>query len=461
MGVLSRLTIRMRITGGSLLIAILISIPAGLIIYTQVQHIVSASQSTLLRNIEAPYLTALAESGSEEVDPPGPNQLVAVLDGKDIRRVDTLPTALSQRLPTLLTHAGETRTVTEGGSSYVVRVSDVESQGAVWHVVTASPADAEASVLAQVAVLIIATMASLNLAFGAASWFISTAALSPVSRLRRSARALVGDPTDELLPVGPAQDEISALARTLNELIGQLRASAERERQIVSDASHEFRTPLAIMQTQLELAQAESSSLGQMQSDVAAVQRTLARLSSLAMSMLELSRIDAQTQSGLASGTQLNTELADAADRGRQRVGGREIRVEFVGGLDPAVTVGINEADFGRVCDNLVNNALAAMDDTGLVELALRTDGNRALLTVRDNAGGMSPEFAASAFDRFSRADHARTGGGAGLGLSIVAGVAALAGGSVELDNRPGDGVAVIVAFPLAPDKEMGRPDSL
>ena len=77
---LSRLTIRTRITGGSLLIAILISIVAGILIYSQVQRIVNDGQVAVLENIEAPYLTALREAGSDEVDPPGPSQLVAVVD---------------------------------------------------------------------------------------------------------------------------------------------------------------------------------------------------------------------------------------------------------------------------------------------------------------------------------------------------------------------------------------------
>ncbi len=450
MNPLSRLTIRARITGGSLLIAILISIVAGIIIFTQVQRIVSDAQVRVLENVEGPYLTALNTSGTDDFDPPGPDQLVAVVAPDGVVHVNTLPTVLADQLDTLLLVPDKTRPVDVGAESFLVRVTTVDTSAGVWSVVTANRDDLEAAVLNQVAFLLIASIAGINIAFGAASWFIGTAALSPVGRLRRSAAQLVTTPGDELLPVGAAQDEISDLARTLNELITELRASADRERQIVSDASHEFRTPLAIIQTRLELAQKQATSLEQMRDDVAAAQRTLGRLSALATSMLELSRIDAQANPGSSTTEQLASELADAADRGRLRVGSRDIRIEYSSvESSPSRSVAVSEADFGRVCDNLVNNALAAMGDRGHIELTLTVDETTARLRVSDDAGGMDDAFVAQAFDRFSRADDARTGGGAGLGLSIVAGIVSLASGSVHLQNDPGVGLSVVADFPL------------
>lgn len=447
---LSRLTIRARITGGSLIIAILISIAAGIVIFTQVQRIVYNGQVRVLENVEGPYLTALTADGTDEVDPPGADQLVAVVSPDAGVQVNTLPDSLTAQLDTLTDRPDATRNVFAGSVTFLVRVTSVETDNGVWKVVTANRVDVETSVLNQVAFLLIASIAGINIAFGAATWFIGTAALRPVDRLRRSAATLVSTPGDEMLPVGPAQDEISELASTLNELISQLRTSAERERQIVSDASHEFRTPLAIIQTQLELAQRQADTLPKMQADVQAAQRTLARLSALATSMLELSRIDAQATPGSATVLELVNELSEAADRGRQRVGGRDIRIEYSSAPGDERTVAVSDADFARVCDNLVNNALAAMGETGLIELSLVARDRDVLLRVADTAGGMEEGFVPLAFDRFSRADHARTGGGAGLGLSIVAGIVSVSGGEIALDNRPGDGLTVDVYIPLA-----------
>jgi len=445
----SRLTIRTRITGGSLLIAILISIVAGILIYSQVRRIVNDGQVAVLENVEAPYITALGEGGGQEVDPPGPSQLVAVVDSAGATQIDTLPSELSARISQLAETSGTTNVPVAGGS-FLVRVTAVDTQDGQWHVISAVDDSLQASVLGQVTWLLIGSIAGINLAFGAASWLIGSAALSPVARLRRSAAELVEARSDELLPVGPANDEIAELARTLNELIAELRASAERERQIVSDASHEFRTPLAILTTQLELAQKEGLSQEQLRADVTAAQHTLVRLTALATSLLELSRLDAGAGSGSATVADLADEVADCADRGRQHVGGRDIRINYT--VDTAghngVMVGVAASDFSRACDNLIGNSLAAVTDEGAITIDLTADATGVHLSVADDAGGMDEAFVPHAFDRFSRGDYARTGGGAGLGLSIVQGIVSGSGGSASLDNRPGDGLTVELFFP-------------
>ncbi|MFF3026396.1 sensor histidine kinase [Microbacterium sp. NPDC057944] len=444
---LSRLTIRVRITGGSLLIAILISVVAGIIVYSQVARIVGEGQVRLLEGVEGQYVTAITTGDTEEMDLPGPGQFVAVIDPSGAVGVDTLPDGLSGRAEEFA--AGPDGHTTVG--SYVVRATTVTAGAGEWHVITAT--DSNAQVLNEVAALLIASIAVINIAFGAASWLIGSAALSPVSRLRRSAAALIAEPGADLLPVGPARDEIAELAETLNELVVQLRSSAERERQIVSDASHEFRTPLAIIQTRLELAQREATSLEDMRRDVAAAQQTVARLTSLATSLLELSRIDAQQTAGSASVDRLAEEMADAADRWRLRVADRAIRVDYADETArPTALVAVSVEDFGRLCDNLIGNAVNAIGREGAIELVLSDDGGGVVLSVSDDGGGMDAGFAPSALDRFARQSDARTRGGAGLGLSIVAGIAANASGRVSLVNTPGEGLRVDVHLALAHD---------
>ncbi|KJL43774.1 sensor histidine kinase [Microbacterium trichothecenolyticum] len=443
---LSRLSIRARITGGSLLIAILISIVAGIVIFAQVQRIVSDGQERLLEGIEGPYVTAIHSGDTEEMDLPGPGQFVAVVDPTGQVVLNTLPNGLADAVTTI---AGEPDGVRTIGEDYLVRSTSVTTADGLWHVITASMNDDE--VLREVALLLIGSLTVINLAFGAAAWLIGSAALAPVTRLRRSAEELVAAPGTDLLPVGPAKDEISELASTLNELIGDLRTSAERERQIVSDASHEFRTPLAIIQTRLELAQRQATSLADMKADVTAAQKTVARLSSLATSMLELSRIDSQAEPGRASIAELAAELADAADRGRHRAAGLGIRIDYTAEThdDDAIAF-VSEPDFGRVCDNLVGNALDAVGEEGTIEMRLVQEAGSIRLSVSDDGGGMDPAYVPHAFDRFSRESTARTRGGAGLGLSIVAGIASVSGGTATLDNVPGVGLRVDVAFPVA-----------
>jgi two-component system OmpR family sensor kinase len=261
----------------------------------------------------------------------------------------------------------------------------------------------------------------------------------------------VASGSTELLPVGSAQDEIARLAHTMNELITHLRASAARERQIVSDASHELRTPLAVLQTQLELAQAEDASLDQMRRDVSAAQNSVARLSGLATALLALSRIDAQVVRGSASVEALAGELADAVDRARATVGARAVDIDFEAEVtDPEARVSVAASDFGRVVDNLVSNARAAVGVRGHIEVRLEQDRGGVVLSVSDDGGGMDEEFLPHATERFARADTSRGGSGAGLGLAIVSGIVSVAGGTLEFRNRPGTGLTVLVALPSA-----------
>jgi signal transduction histidine kinase len=453
---LNRLGIRARITGGSLLIAILISIVAGVIIRNQVVHIVYDGELSVLRSIEAPYRSALTAEPTEDLDPPGADQYAAVVNPDGATKVDSLPRALRNQLPQLVHHDEGTRTVQAGSVSYLIRLSTVATPQGDWSIIAARNGSAQASVLNGVTWLLVVSLAIINLGFGAASWLIGTAALNPVNRLRRSAAELAGSPGDELLPVGPAGDEIAQLARTLNELIGDLRASADRERQIVSDASHELRTPLAILQTKLELAQSQATTLAQMRTDVASAQQTLQRMSALATALLELSRIDAQSARGSATVDELVTELADAADRGRLRVGPGEVVIDFTVDVDAEGQAGeravaVSTHDFGRVCDNLVTNALAARPDAGRIELALHPAPRGVLLAVTDEAGGMDEGFVPHAFDRFARdTERPMAPSGAGLGLAIVSGIASVAGGHVALLNTPGTGLRVEVELPFS-----------
>src|SRR5487761_2060715 len=243
---LNRLGIRARITGGSLLIAIAISAIAGIIIQNQVARIVYDGELSVLASIAAPYRQLLGTEPTQEPDAPGSGEDVAVVDPSGVAKVDTLPAALREKLPELLKSDTHTRTVTTDGVDYLVQNSFVVTPQGVWTIIAARNGDAQVTVLNSVTWLLVVTLAIINLGFGAASWFIGTAALNPVNRLRRSAEELAAAPGKELLPVGAADDEIAQLARTLNELIRELRASADRERQVVSDASHELRTPLAI-----------------------------------------------------------------------------------------------------------------------------------------------------------------------------------------------------------------------
>jgi len=307
-------------------------------------------------------------------------------------------------------------------------------------------------VLDDVAHLLIAVLVSAAVVFAVGSWFVAGAALRPVERMRRNAEDLAVAPRAGLLPEGSAPDELGALAHTLNDLLERTRASADRERQMVSDASHELRNPLAVLQAQLSLIDgADPAADAEIVDDA---RHTLTRLTRIADSLLQLSRIDAAAEPGRVPLGDAGRAVTEAVDRIRLRVSElepeREVDVEFDIDLDdPEREVRIGADDLGRVVDNLADNALAASADSDLkILVRLVQHGPVATLSVRDDAGGFAPDVADRAFEPFLRSASVSYSGG-GLGLAIVARLASRAGGSARVDNRPGEGATVVVDLPV------------
>lgn len=293
-------------------------------------------------------------------------------------------------------------------------------------------------------------LAALTVLFGAASWFLVSAALRPVERLRRSAEALSESTSNDTLPVGPAQDEVQELARTLNTLIQSLRAATDRERQMVSDASHELRTPLAILQAQLELIRTGDRST--LDADISAAERAVHRLVRLATALLELSRIEATVEGSRSSEAELDAELVQAVDQARFAGRMSDIAIEYR--LDDVPvknrSASISARGFAQIAENLLGNALAAVGDTGTITAELDRSAHVVTLRVADSGPGMPEDFIPRAFDRFSQASDSRElHAGTGLGLSIVAALVQSAGGTVTLANIAPSGLIATVTIPI------------
>jgi signal transduction histidine kinase len=268
--------------------------------------------------------------------------------------------------------------------------------------------------------------------------------------MRRRADTL-GTAMDGDLPVGRARDELSALATTLNELLGRVRASTLREKQMVSDAAHELRTPLASLRTQLELAHDDAGDAKALGRHLLSAETSVDRLVSLAANLLELSRLEAAegAPTRVSDIAELVRELMSAVDRART-VGlatGAEVGYELSTD-DDSSRFGLDAQSFGRIADNLLSNALRA-SPSGSVEARLRQTSSGLELTVVDDGPGILEDFLPHAFERFSRPDVARgaQSGGSGLGLALVHALATAAGGQVSLRNT-NPGFEALVTIP-------------
>jgi two-component system, OmpR family, sensor kinase len=277
-----------------------------------------------------------------------------------------------------------------------------------------------------------------------AGYAVAAAALRPVERMRRRAAALTAGEAEGRLPVPPSRDEISRLGDTLNEMLGRLQAALARERSFVSDASHELRTPLAILRTELELALRGGRTQEELEEAVRSAAEETDRLNQLADDLLVIARSDQGRlpvrPAELDAGRLLNGVAHRFAARARAE--DRPVRAVDANGLK----VTADQARLEQALANLVDNALR--HGRGEVVLRAERSNGHVELHVCDSGPGFPEEFLPSAFERFSRADEARSRGGTGLGLAITSAVATAHGGVARAANREQGGADVWLELP-------------
>jgi signal transduction histidine kinase len=446
-------TIRGRITLWSVAIAIVLSSGAAFAFLAGVDTIVAASTRALLESDGAQYETSIQHGDTQNLEKPGEEQLIAVVDPTDKVAVSSLPASLSRRLPRLLSlDHGLHEVAISSRLDYDVINEPVVSSTGTWHIVEARNRASGEVVLNGLRLVLAIGVLALVVGFGIASWIVSGVALRPVSRMREQASRLSHSDTADTLPVGPARDELSALAETLNAFITSVRAASDRERQMITDASHELRTPLAVLRTQLQLAHLSSGDAVALEREIGAAEITLDRLSNLTTNLLTLSRIEASESSPSTPGETILEEFLGSMDRAILLGSAQSVSVDFsTSRMDTHFAVAILPADFAGLVDNLVVNAISASPRGAAVEVTLARTDSRLVLTVLDSGHGMPEGFVPVAFDRFSRAAHSRPrpNGGSGLGLAIVKATVVRSGGDARLEQRAEGGVRATAELPL------------
>ncbi len=317
------------------------------------------------------------------------------------------------------------------------------------------------------------------------------ASLRPLSEIEQTAGAIAAGDLSRRVPNRDPRTEVGSLARSLNLMLGQIeqafrarsaseamaRQSEERMRRFVADASHELRTPLSVIRGFAEYyRQRGGLKEGELDRMIERVEDEAARMGLLIEDLLLLARLD-QQRPLQHNPVDLLALAADAVQDARVLAPSRDIQLD-VGSGGPFLVLG-DEARLRQVIGNLVNNALTHTPDGTQVEIRLRSStlgtsdgankagrasdgaaaigegGRPAVITeVADRGPGLTAQQAERVFERFYRADAARTRrtGGTGLGLAIVAALTAAHGGSAEVDTVPGAGATFRITLPLAPD---------
>jgi two-component system sensor histidine kinase MprB len=267
---------------------------------------------------------------------------------------------------------------------------------------------------------------------------VARTALAPVERFTRRTEQLASDrdPSDRMDVEG--RDELARLARSFNATLDELERSVQAQRQLVADASHELRTPIASLRANVQNLE-EAGRLPPHERDAlrADIVEELDELTALVSDVVELAR---GTRPGEPEDdVRLDLIVDSVVERARARAGGA---VEFAVRTEPTVVRG-DARRISRAVTNLVDNAVKWSPQGGLVELELR-DGE---LSVRDHGPGFADGDLSRVFERFYRADDARSLPGSGLGLAIVRQAAEAHGGSVEAANAPGGGALLRLSF--------------
>ena len=279
------------------------------------------------------------------------------------------------------------------------------------------------------------------------SYLLARSALKPVERLRAEVSDLSVRDIPATLAVPRTHDEISALASTMNELLVRVRTSLERERSLVADASHELRTPFAILQGELELAQRPGRTREELMATVTVAAEEAARLTRIADDLLLLSRGDQGQLPIHPEVVTVRDYLEEIIDHARPRILEHGMTCEV--DAPSSLRARIDPDRIRQVLDNLIDNSLRYCPRGSVIEMRAGATDQDLWLEVADSGHGFDPTFLPHAFERFRRSDTSRSRehGGAGLGLAIVSSIVSAHGGTVIAENRPDGGACIRVTL--------------
>ncbi len=296
--------------------------------------------------------------------------------------------------------------------------------------------------------LVLSAFAILVLAAVVGSW-LSRQALAPVDAIIRAARNINAGNLNSRLEKLNTGDELQRLSDTLNEMLGRIDAAFQRVSQFTADASHELRTPISLMRTEAEIALRKSRDEGEYQEALRHILVEAERTSILIEKLLSLARVDSGRESLPLRRLDLRQVLRDVAADWRQPITANHRFVEDLGGGE--VSIAGDRLSLVRLLNILLDNAVKYTPPGGTIELALSPIPGQAVLAVKDSGIGISDNDLPRIFERFYRADKARSreSGGVGLGLAIAQWIVEQHKGSIRVTSIPGEGSQFLVFFPL------------
>jgi signal transduction histidine kinase len=304
--------------------------------------------------------------------------------------------------------------------------------------------------LARVRTLLLIVVVIAAAVVAAGSYVLASRALEPIDRLIAAMREIRSDQLDKRLGWSDRSDEIGELARTFDAMLERLEGGFNRERQFISDASHELKTPLTIINANAQMLERWADRDPQVRADsLRAISDESAALAQIVNGMLLLAK--AESGDGIPrEPVALDSIVADAVRSGRPRAEAKSLELNFVSQAESGHPVVFGDANLLRqLFTNLIDNAIK-FTDQGHVDVRLAAHDGKAEVDVVDTGSGIDPDSLDRVFDRFYRTDKSRDRAvpGTGLGLAIVRSIARVHDGTVEATRPAAGGTAFHVTLP-------------
>ncbi len=284
-------------------------------------------------------------------------------------------------------------------------------------------------------------------AVGSGYWLMRRS-LQPVDEITRRAEGITSTNLSERLPVIETGDELERLSISLNRMIERLDDAFQHINRFSADASHELRTPLTILQLELEgIAQSHISPT--LTDQIGSALEETHRMSHIVESLLAISRLDAGEAK--MEMTRLDLGQLAAATTDQMRLLAEEKSIRLTSTVASEVYIEADRSHLQQVVVNLVANAIKYTQEGGEVEMRVCRKASAAVLEVADNGAGIPDYALPHVFERFYRADKARSreSGGAGLGLAIVKAICTAHGAELNVSSKEGMGSVFTVELPL------------
>lgn len=299
---------------------------------------------------------------------------------------------------------------------------------------------------------------------GAGGYFLARRALTPVASMSQQASAIDATNLQDRLAVANERDELGVLAQSFNQLLDRLARSIDQQRRFMADASHELRTPIAILRGEADVALAQPERpTSEYRESLQVLRDEARRLSQIVENLFTLARADAGNYPLTRTQFYLDELLGECVRAARSLAAAKNIRLELQS--EEELLMDADEALIRRMVLNLIDNAIKFSAPGGHVSVKARRDGSRYVVAVEDTGAGIPTDLQPRVFERFFRADKARThqndgGTGAGLGLAISRWIAEAHHGELKLGSSNEKG-SVFLASLRAASPEGPEPASL